>query len=207
MRGVHSLILGAVLAGTTGGCAVRAAGTYTAEPEMVYLDDNVYVLADYPEPVFYSEGLYWRYYGGVWYRSRVHTGSWVRVHQVPRQIVRIDRPQTYVRYRPGHRAGDAVSRGDVRDRREQKAEEQREKAEEQRAREQEKAEEKREKAEEKRAREQDKAEEKRARDAERDRDKARGEDKGDDDRGQGKGDDKKKDKDKDQDKGHDHKNH
>jgi hypothetical protein len=68
-------------------------------PDLVYVSPGVHVIADYHEPVFYSDGLYWRYYGGSWYRSRYYTGGWSYAHP-PAAILRVDRPYGYVRYRP-----------------------------------------------------------------------------------------------------------
>jgi hypothetical protein len=65
----------------------------------VYVSDDVQVIEDYHEPVFFSASMYWRYDNGVWYRSQYHTRGWVRVSTPPPQIVRIERPQVYVRYR------------------------------------------------------------------------------------------------------------
>ena len=35
------------------------------------------MIADYNEPIFYSDGYYWRNNGGTWYRSSYYTGGWV----------------------------------------------------------------------------------------------------------------------------------
>jgi hypothetical protein len=172
MRGIVSLFGGALLAGTLAGCAVHGTASYAAEPELVYLDDNVYVLADYPEPVFFSAGMYWRYDdSGRWYRSRVHTGNWTLVQRPPSVIARIDRPRTYVHYRPGHRARDPMTRRDddrrmreERARERERADRQREEAREQQAREREQQ--AREREREREAREQAREQEKQAREQE-----------------------------------------
>src|SRR5688572_28700438 len=78
-----SMIVGALAAGTLGsGCVVhgRAGMTATAtysEPELVYVSPGVYVVADQTEPTFYSDGAYWLYRGGIWYRSGYYSGGWV----------------------------------------------------------------------------------------------------------------------------------
>ncbi len=84
---------------TVGGCVVRArmGATVHAEPDLVEVSPGVWVVEDYDEPVFWSDGWYWRYYGGVWYRSSYHTGGWV-TYRAPRAIVSIRAPHTYVRY-------------------------------------------------------------------------------------------------------------
>ena len=56
------------------GCAVGYTDTYPDNgygPDLVYAAPGVQVIADYDEPVFFSDGLYWRYSGGYWYRSPV----------------------------------------------------------------------------------------------------------------------------------------
>jgi hypothetical protein len=69
-------------------------------PDLVDLGGGVQVIADYDEPVFYSDNFYWRFYGGTWYRSTVYTGGWTVYRDVPYSVRRIDRPYAYVRYRP-----------------------------------------------------------------------------------------------------------
>jgi hypothetical protein len=71
---------------------------------MVYISSNVQVIEDYREPIFYTDSFYWRYNGGVWYRSSQHTGGWVRYSVVPVQITRIERPTAYIHYRASARA-------------------------------------------------------------------------------------------------------
>jgi hypothetical protein len=109
------LIVGSVFAG---GCVVRGQAGYHATayadytpPQLVYVSPGVQVVYDYDEPIFYSDGYYWRSYGGVWYRSSYHTGGWVR-YRAPAAVVRIDHPNYYVRYRGNvtvdHRSGGVV---------------------------------------------------------------------------------------------------
>ena len=93
------LVLGAV----TSGCVVhgraRVGGAVYAEPALVEVSPGVMVVEDYHEPVFYSDGFYWRYYGGIWYRSSYHTGGWVTWNRPPARVIGIRRPHAYVRYR------------------------------------------------------------------------------------------------------------
>jgi len=81
---------------TTGG--VYATASYTT-PDLVYVSPGVQVIADYDEPIFYSDGFYWRYYGDTWYRSPTYTGGWIYARP-PAAVLRIDRPYAYRRYRP-----------------------------------------------------------------------------------------------------------
>jgi hypothetical protein len=68
-------------------------------PDLVAVSPGVMVIADYDEPIFYSDGLYWRYHGGGWYRSAYYRGGWVYARP-PAPILRIDRPYAYRHYRP-----------------------------------------------------------------------------------------------------------
>jgi hypothetical protein len=96
---IFAILLGTGCMGG-GSASYRATATVsTPMPDMVYVDNNVQVIADYDEPVFYTDGYYWRYYGNTWYRSDYYTGGWVYASP-PRALLRIERPHTYVRYRP-----------------------------------------------------------------------------------------------------------
>lgn len=89
------------------GCAGTGRATYTVSsggyvdtsPELAYVSPGVYVVADYNEPVFYTNSSYWRYDNGIWYSSNRYNGGW-RYSTAPRALVTIDRPTAYVRYRP-----------------------------------------------------------------------------------------------------------
>ena len=73
-------------------------------PELAYAAPGVQVIVDYDEPIFFADSFYWRFYGGGWYRSPHHNGGWV--YATPPPAVRgINRPQTYVHYRPAGWAG------------------------------------------------------------------------------------------------------
>jgi hypothetical protein len=79
---------------------VRASYSVAAPaPDLVYVSPGVYVIADYDYPVFYADHVYWRYDGGVWYRSRSYNGGWRVSRSVPVAVRRIDRPAAYVHYR------------------------------------------------------------------------------------------------------------
>lgn len=106
--GTSALVAGAGCAGS-GRATYVASASYSA-PELAYVSPGVYVIADYNEPVFYSNNLYWRYNNGIWYSSNYHTGGW-RYSRPPSALVTIDRPYAYVRYRPSTRY---IVRGDGR---------------------------------------------------------------------------------------------
>ena len=103
---MRRIILLGLVSAALGGCytngEVAYSGGVTATavaPDLVYAAPGVQVIADYDEPIFYSDNFYWRYYGGTWYRSSWYTGGWVYASP-PRAIVSINRPYAYVHYRP-----------------------------------------------------------------------------------------------------------
>jgi hypothetical protein len=81
-------------------------------PTMAYVAPGVQVIADYDYPIFYSDGFYWRWDGGYWYRSPYYTGGWVTVRDVPYGIRSVQEPWRYSHYHAG--GGVAVTgRGPV----------------------------------------------------------------------------------------------
>jgi len=116
---LFSMLVMAGLSACTGSGQV----TYSGEvhpPQLVEVSPGVQVVADYDQPVFYSDSYYWRYDNGVWYRSREHTRGWARVDVVPAQVRTIDRPEIYVHYH-GH-AQAAIQHNDnveIRDQRDE----------------------------------------------------------------------------------------
>ncbi len=92
-----------LFASTLSACTGTGTGTvqYSADvqtPELIEISPGVQVIADYDEPVFYSDNYYWRFDGGVWYRSQDHRRGWVRYEAVPERVRRIDRPSAYIHY-------------------------------------------------------------------------------------------------------------
>jgi hypothetical protein len=101
-------LCGALLAAFASGCyattsgSVGYSGTVTATtvaPDLVYVSPGVQVIADYDEPVFYSDGYYWRETNGSWYRSTYHTGGWAYAAP-PRTVISVQNRHSYRRYRP-----------------------------------------------------------------------------------------------------------
>ncbi len=85
------------------GCGVRYRATARVTPPspmLVQVQPGVWVVSQYDVPVFWSDGAYWRWSGGVWYRSS-WLGGWTPVGYatVPRAVARIDRPGRYRDYR------------------------------------------------------------------------------------------------------------
>ena len=73
---------------------------YATTPDLVTVSPGVQVVADYDEPVFFSDGFYWRYADGYWYRSANYYSGWYYYERPPVAVMRIDRPYAYVHYRP-----------------------------------------------------------------------------------------------------------
>lgn len=98
----RSILLSFVLAAAVAGCggvAYRGTVAVTA-PDLVYVGPGVQVIADYDEPIFFSDGFYWWFYDDVWYRSTSYTGGWIYVATPPAVIVAIHSPHHYRHYRP-----------------------------------------------------------------------------------------------------------
>lgn len=103
MRKLAFILIAAALAACTGGGYYRTSGTVAvtaSAPDMAYVSDGVYVIADYDEPIFYADGFYWYNANGYWYRSSNYTSGWVYVDRPSYRVARIGNPYAYVRYRP-----------------------------------------------------------------------------------------------------------
>jgi hypothetical protein len=86
------------------GCAgyIHASGgAAVTGPTLVALGPGIWVVENHREAVFYSDGHYWRWHNGVWYRSSSWSTGWVvvRVDVLPVMVRRIDRPVHYVYYK------------------------------------------------------------------------------------------------------------
>ena len=82
------------------GCAGSTAVVATApSPRLVWIADGIWIVEDYPYPVYYHDGFYWRFTDGVWYRSDWYADGFVRVTGAPAVIVHVHRPHRYTRYR------------------------------------------------------------------------------------------------------------
>jgi hypothetical protein len=92
-------------------CTVLVAGCYSEEPDPVYptatspdlveVSPGVQVIADYDYPVFYSDGLWWRYDNGLWYRSYNYYGGWGVSYNVPLGVRGIYNPGGYAHWHGG----------------------------------------------------------------------------------------------------------
>jgi len=92
---------GALVAGCAGTAGYSVSASYST-PDLAYVSPGVYVVADYNEPVFYTDNTYWRYDNGTWLSSNRYNGGW-RYSTAPRALLTIERPYAYVRYRPSTR--------------------------------------------------------------------------------------------------------
>lgn len=107
MKKLHLMFFAVVISALAGGCVVSGTmrtHAYVTTPDMVEINSGVYVIQDYDQPVFYSDSYYWRYDGGVWYRSGYYDRGWYRVDVVPTRVRTIDHPYGYVHYRGNGRA-------------------------------------------------------------------------------------------------------
>jgi hypothetical protein len=104
MRNLASLLIAAALAACGGSGYYTTSGsvsvTARSAPDMAYVSDGVYVIADYDEPIFYADGYYWYNANGYWYRSSNYTTGWVFVDRPTYRVARIRNPYAYVHYRP-----------------------------------------------------------------------------------------------------------
>jgi len=89
-----------VNAGYSTGAPVASGDAYVATPDLVAVSPGVQVVADYDEPVFFTDGFYWRFYDGYWYRSNNYATGWYYYERPPEVVLRIDRPYAYAHYRP-----------------------------------------------------------------------------------------------------------
>ena len=76
-------------------------GYYAAGPSMYYYSPGVSVVAYTDDPVFYSDGMYWRYYGDTWYSSPYYNTGWVVNYNVPYGVRGIREPRSYAHFTPG----------------------------------------------------------------------------------------------------------
>jgi len=111
----RTLIVLLALAGLlSSGCAARVYGrgravysysapvVFVSAPALVYVEPGVYVVRDYDDAVYYSDGYYWSYRGGVWYHTAHWSSPWsvVGVGYVPRTVAYRDH-RAYAHYH-GH---------------------------------------------------------------------------------------------------------
>jgi len=69
-------------------------------PDLVEVSPGVQVIYDYDEPIFFSDGFYWREENGVWFSSRSYRGGWGRYAGVPVRFRGNFNARGYAHYRP-----------------------------------------------------------------------------------------------------------
>lgn len=113
------ILISVALAAGCGGAEHRGTVAVSSPPDLVAVAPGVQVIADHEEPVFYSNGSYWWFFGGSWYRSATYTGGWTRVPTPPVALAQIRDPDRYRYYRPSgyvaRRPERRVPRPDERD--------------------------------------------------------------------------------------------
>lgn len=96
---IVALVLGAA---ASSACVATPAVQVSAEvtPRLVWVEPGIWVVEDLPYAVYYSNGFYWRYANGVWFRSPYYNDGFTAVHVgvVPPIVVAGYRPH-HVRYR------------------------------------------------------------------------------------------------------------
>ncbi len=68
-----------------------------AYPDLVYVQPGVYVVADVGPPVYFVNGVYWWYDGGVWVWSDNDRGDWHSGRHAPPRLRAIHDPDAYAR--------------------------------------------------------------------------------------------------------------
>jgi hypothetical protein len=116
-RNLIACSLAAVLAASAG-CytdEVTAQPAYAADPEMETIGDGVQVVDDLDYPVFYTDGFYWMWDGGYWFRSPTWRGGWIGVNSyaVPWGVRGIRTPLAYSHWHGGIQHGHVAYRGPV----------------------------------------------------------------------------------------------
>lgn len=97
LAAIAAAALSAGCFGTVGYSARVSSAGYG--PDLVYAAPGIQVIADYDEPIFFADSSYWRFDGVRWYRSSYYTGGWIYATP-PAAVLRIDRPRSFVHYRP-----------------------------------------------------------------------------------------------------------
>ena len=104
---MRSIISAVVMSGLfAAGCAARVGYSATVSsdgygPDLVYVAPGVQVIADFDEPIFYADGLYWRFYSGTWYRSRNTRAAGSTPRRLPWSCASIGRTRTSTTARRG----------------------------------------------------------------------------------------------------------
>jgi hypothetical protein len=116
LRNLIATSLAAALAASTGCYSdsdVSAGPAYGySNPDLEYVSPGVQVVDDSDYPVFFSDGFYWRYDGGIWYQSQYWNRGWsgVGYGYVPLGIRGIRSPYAYSHWHGGYAHVGVVGR-------------------------------------------------------------------------------------------------
>lgn len=101
MTRIRSLLLAFVVAGAAVGSACGPAQVTVAGPRLVWVAPGLWLVEGYPSAVYFSDGFYWQYADGTWYRSPYYDRAFVRIDVgvVPRHIVAGYNPRYHANYR------------------------------------------------------------------------------------------------------------
>jgi hypothetical protein len=109
---LRTILISALFATAAAGCyseepdvAYGGGGDTYAAPGLVEVSPGVDVIADYDYPVFYSDGFYWRYDGGIWYQSGFYNRGWGVAYNVPFGVRGIRNPGGYAHFHGGYGYG------------------------------------------------------------------------------------------------------
>lgn len=109
---LRTILISALFATAAAGCyseepdvAYAGGATYDGAPGLVEVSPGVQVMSNYDYPVFYSDGSYWRYDGGLWYQSGYYDRGWGVSYNVPYGVRGIRNPGGYAHYRGGYGYG------------------------------------------------------------------------------------------------------
>ena len=99
---LSSALTGCLATGTGTADVQYSGGVAVSTPDLVEVSPGVQVVADYDDSVFYSDGYYWRWDGGGWYRSNNYAGGFVYWESPPQAVITINDPYRYRHYRPSN---------------------------------------------------------------------------------------------------------
>ena len=95
------LLVGALAGGCYDEGSVGYEYGYNTGPSLEYVAPGVQVVSDLDYPVFFSDGYYWRWYGGYWYSSPYWDRGWTVTYNVPVRVRGIHSPWAYAHYHRG----------------------------------------------------------------------------------------------------------
>jgi len=114
-RNLIAYSLAAALAASAGCYSEEASAqpAYAADPELEVVSPGVQVVDDLDYPVFFSDGFYWMWDGGYWFRSSSWRGGWagVNAYAVPVAVRGIRSPLAYSHWHGGIAHGHVAYRG------------------------------------------------------------------------------------------------